>query len=323
MCLYNAPGNNSGEIQPLPDSPELGVMQCHSPDSGESGYDTSDFTMNQPSENQQSARPGLWLPVWTLAERELIRFLRQRTRVIGALGQPLLFWILFGAGLRNSFQAPAWSQALGRELTYQEYFFPGVAVLIVLFTAIFSTISIIEDRKEGFLQGVLVSPISRLALVLGKLTGGMLLSLIQAGIFLALAPWMGIAISPLQFVLIFGFLGLLAFTLTALGFVMAWPLDSTQGYHALMSMLLMPMWLLSGAFFPGGETGWLSWVMRLNPLTYGIAALRRLLYWNHQLPTSIGLPSLVTSILVTVMFAVVCISLSVVLASRQSSRNAR
>ena len=279
--------------------------------------------MNQTAKNQPPAQPGLWLPVWTLAERERIRVLRQRTRVIGALGQPRVVWILFGAGLRNSFQAPAWSHVLGRELTYQEYFFPGVAVLIVLFTAIFSTISIIEDRKEGFLQGVLVSPISRLALVLGKLTGGMLLSLIQAGVFLALAPWMGISIGPLQFVLIFGFLALLSFTLTALGFVMAWPLDSTQGYHALMSMLLMPMWLLSGAFFPGGESGWLSWVMRLNPLTYGIAALRRLLYWDHTLPTSIGLPSLAMSILVTVGFAVVCIGLSVVLASRQSSRNAR
>ncbi len=279
--------------------------------------------MNQHAENQPAAHPGLWLPVWTLAQRELIRFLRQRTRVIGALGQPLLFWILFGAGLRNSFQAPAWSQVLGRELTYQEYFFPGVAVLIVLFTAIFSTISIIEDRKEGFLQGVLVSPISRLALVLGKLTGGTLLSLIQAGIFLALAPFMGIAIGPVQFLLIFAFLALLAFTLTALGFVMAWPLDSTQGYHALMSMLLMPMWLLSGAFFPGGESGWLSWIMRLNPLTYGIAALRRLLYWDHMLPTSIGLPSLAASIFVTIIFAAICIGLSVVLASQQSSRNAR
>jgi ABC-2 type transport system permease protein len=279
--------------------------------------------MSQKLLTAEFARPGLWLPVWTLAERELIRFFRQRTRVIGALGQPLLFWILFGAGLRNSFQAPSWSLSLGRDLAYQEYFFPGVAVLIVLFTAIFSTISIIEDRKEGFLQGVLVSPISRLALVLGKLTGGTLLALIQAGIFLALAPVMGISIGVLQFVVIFGFLALLAFALTALGFVMAWPLDSTQGYHALMSVLLMPMWLLSGAFFPGGESGWLSWLMRLNPLTYGVAGLRRLLYWGHDLPVSVGLPSLATSILVTVAFASICIGVSVILASRQSAKNAR
>jgi ABC-2 type transport system permease protein len=271
----------------------------------------------------ETAQPGLFQPAWTLAQRELIRFFRQRSRVIGAFGQPLLFWILFGAGLKNSFQAPAWSAVLQRPLSYQEYFFPGVAVMIVLFTAIFSTISIIEDRKEGFLQGVLVSPVSRLSIVLGKLTGGMCLALIQAGIFLALAPLMGIHANLLQWVAIFGFLALLAFTLTALGFVMAWPLDSTQGYHALMSMLLMPMWLLSGAFFPGGETGWLSWLMRLNPLTYGVAALRRLLYWDYPLPTTVGLPSMAVSLLVTVLFAAICIGLSVALVSRQSERNVR
>lgn len=268
-------------------------------------------------------RPGLLAPAWTLAHRELLRFFRQRSRVIGAFAQPVLFWVLFGAGLKNSFQAPEWSAALGRTLSYQEYFFPGVVVMIVLFTAIFSTISIIEDRQEGFLQGVLVSPVSRLTIVLGKLTGGMCLSLIQAGVFLLFAPWMGIHANVLQWLAIFGFLGILGFTLTAVGFVMAWQLDSTQGYHALMSMLLMPMWLLSGAFFPGSETGWLSWVMRLNPLTYGVAALRRLLYWNVELPVSIGLPSMTASLIVTFLFALACIVLSVMLATRQSERNVR
>jgi len=268
-------------------------------------------------------RPGLLAPAWTLAHRELLRFFRQRSRVIGAFAQPVLFWVLFGAGLKNSFQAPEWSAALGRTLSYQEYFFPGVVVMIVLFTAIFSTISIIEDRQEGFLQGVLVSPISRLTIVLGKLTGGMCLSLIQAGVFLLFAPWMGIHANVLQWLAIFGFLGVLGFMLTAVGFVMAWQLDSTQGYHALMSMLLMPMWLLSGAFFPGSETGWLSWVMRLNPLTYGVAALRRLLYWNFELPVSIGLPSMTASLIVTFLFALACIGLSVMLVTRQSERNVR
>jgi len=112
-----------------------------------------------------SPTTGLWLPVWTLTVREVVRFLRQRTRLVGALGQPFLFWILFGAGLQGSFRGPG-------DMSYQEYFFPGIAVLIVLFTSIFSTITIIEDRREGFLQGVLVAPIPRLALVLGKLCGG-------------------------------------------------------------------------------------------------------------------------------------------------------
>ncbi|MGQ0634666.1 MAG: ABC transporter permease [Planctomycetaceae bacterium] len=265
-------------------------------------------------------RIGFWLPIWTLAVRELVRFIRQRTRVVGALGQPVLFWLLFGAGLHGSFSPPAWAPP---EMTYQEYFFPGVAVLIVLFTAIFSTISIIEDRREGFLQGVLVAPISRLALVLGKLCGGTALAVIQAGLFLALAPFMGFPVSPAASGKIVAFLTLVAFSQTALGFLIAWPLDSTQGFHAIMSLFLLPMWLLSGALFPGEQSGWLSWVIRLNPMTYAVAGLRRLLYAHGALPTTGGLPSLTTCLLVTTLFCLVCVIASVWLAGRRSSADAR
>ncbi len=230
---------------------------------------------------------GFWLPAWSLASRELVRFFRQRTRVVGALGQPFIFWILFGAGLGGTFRAPAWAPA---GMSYQEYFLPGVAVLIVLFTAIFSTISIIEDRREGFLQAVLVAPLPRASLVLGKVAGGTALAVIQAGLFLCLGPllWlvglsphMSFSLSLVDVGAIFAFLVLQGFALTALGYVMAWPLDSTQGYHALMSVLLMPMWLLSGAFFPVPESGWLAWVMRINPLTYGVVGLQRILCYAH------------------------------------------
>lgn len=261
-----------------------------------------------------------WLPIYTLTVRELTRFFRQRTRVIGAVGQPLLFWILFGAGLRGSFSPPEWAPP---GMTYQEYFFPGVAVLIVLFTAIFSTISIIEDRREGFLQAVLVAPVSRLSIVLGKLCGGTVLAVIQAGLFLALAPTMGLSLSWTAAFEVAGFLILLAFTLTALGFLIAWPLDSTQGFHAIMSVFLMPMWLLSGAFFPAQDSGWLSWVIRANPLTYGVAGLRRLLYSGESLPAAAGLPNLAICVLVTVAFCAVCVGIAVWMTERRSSRDAR
>lgn len=265
-------------------------------------------------------RASFWLPILTLTQRELVRFFRQRTRVIGALGQPLIFWILFGAGLKGSFQPPRWATW---EMSYQEYFFPGVAVMIVMFTAIFSTISIIEDRREGFLQGVLVAPISRLSLVLGKLCGGTVLAVLQAALFLLLAPTMGIDLSPTAAICTLAWLTLLSFTLTALGFVIAWPMESTQGFHAIMSVFLMPMWLLSGAFFPAGESGWLSWIIAANPLTYGMAGLRRLLYFNREIPAGNGLPGLGISLAVTCLFCVVCVGLSVYLASRRVSKDAR
>ena len=278
---------------------------------------------------ESRSRIAFLLPVWTLTARELVRFFRQRTRVIGALGQPMLFWILFGAGLHGSFRPPAWASG---SMSYQEYFFPGVAVLIVMFTAIFSTISIIEDRREGFLQGVLVAPIPRLSIVLGKLCGGTLLAVIQAGLFLLIGPLLAVVglAPPMDWSLTLGgaaagvaWLALLAFTLTALGYVIAWPLDSTQGFHAVMSLFLMPMWLLSGAFFPGGERGWLSIVIKANPLTYGVAGLRRVMYLGTGFEPGDGLPSLGLSVAVTCLFCGVCVGLAVWVTGRRSSKDAR
>ena len=124
------------------------------------------------------------LAAWTLCRREIIRFFRQRNRVIGAVGQPIIFWLLFGIGMHRSFQI---GPAGDTNQSFLEYFFPGTLVLILLFTAIFATISIIEDRREGFLQSVLVAPIPRWSMLLGKVMGGSIIALIQGLIFLLLA----------------------------------------------------------------------------------------------------------------------------------------
>jgi ABC-2 type transport system permease protein len=247
-----------------------------------------------------------------LAWRELVRFARQRSRLIGALGQPILFWILFDAGLRSSFR-PA--QGAGATVGYGEYFFPGVLVMIVLFTAIFATISIIEDRREGFLQGVLVSPTPTFYVVLGKALGGSALALIQAWVFLLLAPFAGISIGVREALLTSGWLFLVGFWLTNLGVCMAWKTDSTQGFHALMSVFLMPMWLLSGAFFPAeGAPAWLAWVIRLNPLTYSVAGLRHLLYLGAANVTA-DLPSLTFCAAVNLAMAALWFYLATTIAS--------
>lgn len=266
---------------------------------------------------------GVWLPVWTLAERELTRFLRQRSRLIGALGQPFIFWILFGAGLSGSFAGPG-------GVSYQEYFFAGVAVMIVLFTAIFSTISIIEDRREGFLQGVLVAPVPRVSIVLGKVLGGTVLAVGQTLLFLAvgpllgavgLAPNVGLGLTFGNIIPVVAWLTLLGFTLTALGFVIAWLMESTQGFHAIMSVVLMPMWLLAGTMFPASGSGWLSAVMQMNPLTYGVAGLRRLLAVDSG--SVAHLPSWPVCGTVTGLFFGVCLVAAVGLVNRPAVRNAR
>ena len=267
--------------------------------------------------------------VYTLAIRELTRFFRQRSRLVGALGQPIVFWILFGTGLRGSFDVPSWAP---ETLTYQQYFFPGVIALILLFTAIFATISIIEDRKEGFLQGVLVAPVSRTSIVLGKVVGGTLLAMIQVGLFIAVAHllWLvGLAPHVLPDVTILSALELTVFVLvfglalTSLGFLLAWPMDSTQGFHAVMSIVLMPMWLLSGAFFPTEGAGWLKWIMLANPMTYGVAGLQRLMLPGLPSQSVPGLPGMLLCVTATLLFSLICLAISIQLANRQAVRNSR
>ena len=216
----------------------------------------------------------LWA-TYALWRRDIVRFLRQRSRVIGALGTPVVFWVLLGSGLGSSFTEGALGVPAGG---YLEYFYPGTLALILLFTAIFSTISVIEDRHEGFLQGVLVAPIPRLAVVLGKVFGGTTLALLQAALFLVLAPLANTPIPVEVLPLLFLVLAVFAFALTGLGFVLAWLLDSTQGFHAIMNLVLFPMWLLSGAVFPSsGAAGWVRAVMLVNPMTYGVSAVRTIL----------------------------------------------
>lgn len=233
--------------------------------------------------SQSVAAQPAWPAIVSLAQRELVRFFRQRNRVFGALGQPIIFWLLFSEGLR------------GNNLDYA-HFFPGTLVMILLFTAIFATISIIEDRNEGFLQSVLVSPAPRWAMVLGKVLGGAWIAMLQGLLFLVLgAITLHFASSLPQLAGAVTLMALIAIALTALGFSIAWRMDSTHAFHAVMSVFLLPMWLLSGAFFPAAGDGWLAWIVRLNPLTYGVAGLRHYLHFQASrgvpAPDQLGVPA--------------------------------
>ena len=208
-----------------------------------------------------------------LAQREWVRFLRQRNRVIGALATPIVFWLLIGSGMGRSFNPTGAAGAEG----YLSYFFPGTLLMILLFTAIFSTISIIEDRREGFLQGVLVAPVGRSAIVLGKVIGGAVLATGQAVLVMLLGLLSGVvtfhAVGLLASV---GVMFVTACGLTALGLCIAWRLSSTQGFHAIMNLFLLPMWMLSGALFPVRDDTpqLLKLVMLSNPLSYALTSLR-------------------------------------------------
>jgi len=220
-----------------------------------------------------------WWPVLALVSRELRRFWRQKSRVAGFVGSPLVFWLLIGSGFGN----------LG-------FFFPGALTLTVMFSAVFSMMSLIEDRREGFLLSVLVSPAPRSALVLGKILGSSLLAWIQGLLFLCFLPLTDAGLTLGRLPAVGAFLFAVAFTFTAMGFLIAWRMDSTQGFHAVMNLVLFPMWLVSGALFSASSAhGWMRWLMHVNPLTYSVAALRRLLELSPEAAT----PALGTSVALT------------------------
>ncbi len=219
-------------------------------------------------------RSRFWLPALSLAWRELIRFYRQGNRVVGALATPLLFWLMLGFGFRSSFRLPGYEQ-----MNALEFLYPGSIVLNILFTSIFSSISLIQDRNEGFLQAVLVAPLKRSGLAMGKILGGATLAASQGMLFLVLAPFVGVKLTLLSFFLSALIIILISFALTGVGFICAWRMQSVQGFHAVMNLLLMPMWVLSSSFFPAvGAPLLLKWIMMANPLTYGVIALRHAFY---------------------------------------------
>ena len=257
----------------------------------------------------------LWTPVCALWWRDVIRFLRQRNRIIGALATPLVFWLLVGSGFGPSFRNPS---ASGVEGTYLAYFFPGTIVLIMLFTAIFSTISVIEDRREGFLQGALVAPLSPATIPLGKFVGGTTLAVLQAMLFCVLAPFAGIPIGILQICLLIPAFILVGFCMTGLGFLVAWPMDSTQGFHAIMNIFLMPLWMMSGALFPMPPgSGWLYWVGLLNPVSYSVSAIRDALLMSSS---TTSLSHYGMSLLITSLFGALTFGVSVYLVAHPKMR---
>lgn len=258
------------------------------------------------------ARPSAARVIGALMGRDLRRFFRQPSRVVGSVAQPLLLWAVLGAGFADTFRAGGTG--------YLNYFFPGTIVLAMLFTAIFSTMSVIDDRHHGFLQAVLVAPVSRTALVLGKTLGGVAIALVQAVAFVALAPLAGFSFGSMDLPFVFAVLALTAIGFTALGFAVAWWIDSTQGYHGIMSVALLPLWMLSGAMFPpSGSHRWVALVMRVNPMTYAVSAVRRGL--GGVTDGAAGLLSGVSPVLevgATALFAVAAIGLAVGVCRRRA-----
>jgi daunorubicin resistance ABC transporter membrane protein len=215
--------------------------------------------------------------VW---RRELIRFRSDRLRAITSLVQPVLFLFVLGTGLSSLAR-----RGLPSGIDYRTFLYPGVLAMSVLFTAIFAAASIVWDREFGFLREMLVAPVSRSALVIGKCLGGATVATFQGLVILALAGVAHVPYDPELFLIVIGMLLLLSFTLTAFGVMMAARIKQIQAFMALTQMLVMPLFFLSGALYPlNGLPAWLTVLTRLDPLTYIVSPMRHVVFSYLNIP---------------------------------------
>ena len=225
--------------------------------------------------------------VYIIWYRDLLRYWRDRWRLVASLAQPLLFLLVFGSGLSSALGG---GFGRGSGLSYIQFMYPGIIGMAILFTAIFGAMSIVWDREFGFLKEVLVAPIDRWAVAVGKSLGGTTQAMIQGMILLVLAPVVGVKLNLLTVVELIPLAAILAFGLASFGVMIASMMKSLQGFQVVMNFLMMPMFFLSGALFPlANLPGWMTVLTRLDPASYGIDPIRRVVLAGSGTPGAYGL----------------------------------
>jgi ABC-2 type transport system permease protein len=222
--------------------------------------------------------------VW---RREIIRFFRNRVRILTSLAQPLVFLFVLGSGLSPVVRTGGVGTATSG-FDFRTFMFPGVVAMTVLFTAIFSAVSIVWDREFGFLREMLVAPVRRGALVAGKCLGGASVATLQGVIMLLLAPLVHVPLSPVLMVQLVFEMAIAAFVLTAFGILLASRMQQVESFQVVMQFFVLPMFFLSGAVFPlSGLPSWLTVLAKIDPLSYAVDPMRRAVFAAKHLPAAL------------------------------------
>jgi len=229
--------------------------------------------------------------IYIIWYRDVLRFWRDRLRLVASLAQPLLFLIVFGTGLSSALQGAGGGFGGGAGapagFTYAQFIFPGIIGMSVLFSAIFGAMSIVWDREFGFLKEVLVATIDRSAVAIGKALGGATQAMVQGLVLLVLAPLVGVKLTVLSVVELLPLVFVLAFALSSMGVALASRMRSMQGFQVVMNFLMMPMFFLSGALFPlSGLPDWMAVLTRIDPASYGMDPLRRVVLEGAGIPAA-------------------------------------
>jgi len=230
--------------------------------------------------------------IYIIWYREVLRWWRNRSRIVSSFGMPILFLFIFGSGLSPAMggltQGIASASPMapeGADIDFVKFIFPGIIGMNVLMGSMMSGISIVWDREFGFLKEILVAPINRTAVALGKTLGGSTTGVIQGLLLLILAPFIGVSITPGMVVKLVPLLFLISFSMTSLGVLIAARMKSTEGFQMIMQFILMPMIFVSGALFPMRDLPtWMNFLVKVNPVTYAIDPLRKIIFEAQGLP---------------------------------------
>lgn len=208
--------------------------------------------------------------VYIIWLRDLKRHFRDRARIIGSLGSPIVFIFILGQGLGSSLRFPG-----AEGLDYKVFMFPGILGMTVLFAGVFSAVSIVWDREFGFLKEMLVAPVPSWSIALGKVVSGATIASFQGSLMLLLAPLVGINLTLPMLLALIPTMFLVSFSMTGMGILVATRLKSMQGFQVVMNFIMMPMFFISGAMFQlSSAPAWMDTLSKINPLTYGVDALR-------------------------------------------------
>lgn len=219
-----------------------------------------------------------WRPVYVICYREFIKFFREKSRLLGTIARPVLWLFVVGNGMASLIKPQA-------GFSYLQFIFPGMIGMTILFSSIFSSISIVWDREFGFMKEMLVAPISRLSIVIGKAISGTLISVAQAIIIMLLIPFLGMRLTFTQLAELVAVSFLVSFCITSLGILIAARLTSFDGFNVIMNFLVMPMLFLSGAMYPVTSMPVaLHYLTLVNPLTYGVDAFKHVLLHDATPP---------------------------------------
>jgi ABC-2 type transport system permease protein len=237
-----------------------------------------------------------------LTKRDLLRFARDRSQIAGALGRPAIWMILFGGGLHHSMNG-----VVGRGVDYRQFVYSGALAMTILFGGMFQGVTLVWDREFGMLREVLVAPISRTAIALGKTIGGAAVALVQGLVAAAFAPMVGVSLGPADCLRLLLAMSVLSLGVTALGVAVGSRMRTFEGFGVISNFVILPLYFLSGGVFPAdGLPPWMKTLVLLNPITYGVDLMRAAIRQPHAFST--GLDASLLSVFALVMCGVAFIS---------------